>query len=122
MSQQPPLRLTTDELMEHARQARLEQEARLAALEARLNRIVVQKWRPPTPPRIRTVVPRRLVTPSDFCLICLEEFELGSVDELLFCKTQCGTSFHAHCIAQLFEHNPHRQVCPNCREPMEISI
>lgn len=64
-------------------------------------------------PKPAVVVAQKPITTTDECPICYEEF---GKEATLWCKKQCGTSFHKSCLLKFFKSGTnYSQQCPYCR-------
>lgn len=61
------------------------------------------------------VTRKSLQTDAD-CPICFDPLEGTGGGALLYCRSACGSNFHADCIQHWLAQASHRN-CPNCRQP-----
>lgn len=51
---------------------------------------------------------------SDPCPFCMEEFDSGGQEELMWCSQTCGSNFHQECFLRYVAFS-NKAACPMCR-------
>ena len=61
-------------------------------------------------------VKRKSLQADADCPICFDPLEGTGGGNLVYCRSACGSNFHADCIQRWLAQASHRN-CPNCRQP-----
>ena len=62
---------------------------------------------------------KRKALGDDVCPFCMEEFEEGGSEPLMWCSQTCGTNFHQECFVRYMNFTT-KSKCPMCRSDVPM--